>query len=819
MSAAVATMGSTIRERGQHQVLDFNNEFQHATALLEAGSSVFITGKAGTGKSTLLRHFLDTTTKRAVVAAPTGVAALNVGGQTIHRLFSFPATVTAEFPTGDGYFPRRNHKVLRSLETLVIDEVSMVRADLLDAVDAALRRFGPKPGQPFGGVQMVFVGDPYQLPPVVAESEEAHFRSRYSTPFFFSADAFKEFDYQLVELQKVYRQHDDDFVALLNAVRTGDADQDVFDRLNERYDPGFEPPDDEFWVTLTTTNAMADTVNERRLDALPTPLLTHQASSWGEIEDADKAVPDVLHYKVGAQVMLVSNDAADRWVNGSMGVIADSSMRDGQTVVTVDLLDGDRVEVGPHEWELTRPVIADGRLSYDVVGTYRQLPFKPAWAVTIHKSQGKTLERAVVSLGRGTFADGQLYVALSRCTSLPGLVLKSEVKRHHVKVEREVSRFLARSRGEVHDAEGTAFIGVHATGITRVDRIVEIGIVIDRGDGELEEYSTLVNPLRDIGRSVDHFGVVASDLEMAPTFAEAWPWLARRIDGCVIVAHGLPLLQTMMEREAETTGIRVDLGLGVDTNELDRAPLAQAAAHAGLTMRSTPTALDLARATRAVFESHTGVVPAATSPYRAGQEAQTAGRIHSRDTVTGARRGEGALAYADAVAHTLASKSPAETVAEELAALADELDVPAEVVSTVHVDALEALLSAAGRDSVTSPAERAAIQRAAQALGLPEPDLDSGPARDGIATVLVPGARVCFTGTATDLSGAPIDRPELHVIAESLGLVPVTSVTQKKCEALVAADATSMSGKAKKARDFGKPVYSVRDFLEWAQGR
>lgn len=467
-------------ERGSDQVLDFNEEFQRAIALLESGESVFITGKAGTGKSTLLRHFLDTTDRRAVVVAPTGVAALNVGGQTIHRLFSFPSTVTAEFPTTGDYFPRRNHRVLKGLETLVIDEVSMVRADLLDAVDAALRRFGPIPGQPFGGVQMVFVGDPYQLPPVVSESEEAHFRSRYSTPFFFSADAFKNLDYELVELHKVYRQHDDAFIALLNAVRTGDADQSVFDQINERYQPDFEPPDDEFWVTLTTTNGMADAVNEKRLNALVTPLLTHHAELWGEIEDADKAVPDVLHYKVGAQVMLVSNDSADRWVNGSMGVIAASAVVNGETVVTVDLLDGERVEVGPHEWELTRPVITDGRLTYDVVGRYRQLPFKPAWAVTIHKSQGKTLERAVVALGRGTFADGQLYVALSRCTSLPGLVLKSVVKRHHVKVEREVTRFLARSRGETRDADGHAFIGVHATGVTRTDRIIEIGIVVVR---------------------------------------------------------------------------------------------------------------------------------------------------------------------------------------------------------------------------------------------------------------------------------------------------------------------------------------------------
>lgn len=796
-------------------MLDFNTEFQRASALLEAGESVFITGKAGTGKSTLLRYFLDTTQRRAVVAAPTGVAALNVGGQTIHRLFSFPSTVTAEFPSGDDYFPRRNHKVLNSLETLVIDEVSMVRADLLDAVDTALRRFGPIPGQPFGGVQMVFVGDPYQLPPVVSESEEAHFRSRYSTPFFFSADAFKDLDYQLVELQKVYRQHDDAFIALLNAVRTGDADQSVFDQLNERYQPDFEPPDDEFWVTLTTTNKMADTVNEKRLDALPTPLLTHHAETWGAIEDADKAVPDTLHYKVGAQVMLVSNDSADQWVNGSMGVIVDSGIRDGETLVTVDLLDGDRVEVGPHEWELTRPVINDGRLTYDVVGRYRQLPFKPAWAATIHKSQGKTLERAVVSLGRGTFADGQLYVALSRCTSLPGLVLKSEVKRHHVKVEREVTRFLARSRGETRQADGYAFIGVHATGITRLDRIIEIGVVVDRGDGDVEEYSTMVNPLRDIGRSSVEYGISPTDLELAPTFAEAWPWLARRLDGCVIVAHGRPLLQTMMEREAENTGLKVDLGLGIDTNELQRQPLHAAAKDAGLSLEGTHTALDLARATRTVLLHSEVPSTLATLPYQAGPDSRGMGRIQSRDRLSLTRHGDGLDGYADVIAHALAGSGTASAIAAHLAQAAAELDLTESEIAQAHREALDAMVTAAARDNVTSPAEREAIMRAADALGLPRPELEEQ-ADDGICSVLLPGARVCFTGAATDLAGRPIERPELHEIAERHGLVPVTSVTQKKCEAVVAADASSMSGKAKKARDFGKPVYSVHDFLAWA---
>ncbi|MDO9485384.1 MAG: AAA family ATPase [Actinomycetota bacterium] len=793
--------------------LDFNEQFRAAMEMLDAGHSVFITGKAGTGKSTLLRHFLDMTDREAVVAAPTGVAALNVGGQTIHRLFSFPSTVTPEMVASNDYFPRRSIKVLRSLEILVIDEVSMVRADLLDSVDAALRRFGPKPGAPFGGVQMVFVGDPYQLPPVVAESEEAHFRTRYATPFFFSADSLGALEYKTVELHTVYRQHDDEFIALLNAIRTGDATQADFDRLNERYLPTFEPPDDEFWVTLTTTNAMAAAVNDRKLNALATPMLTHAATSWGEVEDTDKSVPDVLHYKVGAQVMLVSNDQGDRWVNGSMGVISNSEVQGGETTVTVELLDGGKVEVGPHQWDVIRPVVADGKLAYDVVGSFRQLPFKPAWAVTIHKSQGKTLERAVVSLGRGTFADGQLYVALSRCTSLPGLVLKSEVKRHHVKVEREVTRFLSRSKGGHVMADGNAFIAALSTGMGRHDRVMEIGCIVER-DGQIEEFSTLLNPMRDVGSAAGDYGLSASDLSLAPTFGEAWPWLARRLAGCVVVAHGLPLVQTMMERESEASGVRVDLGLGIDTRDWSKTDLTHAASGAGVVLPQQPTALDLARATRALYAAY-GPVDTVTAPYVPGPEARIVGRMRSRNVTNSGRRygGDPVPDYADAVASAIGQSVDEDETRDALGRQAAALGVSAEAVRDVHTDALEALVVAAARDEIITDEERAALAHAAHVLGLPIPEI--APPTSLRPPELESGWRVCFTGTAVDSSGVVLDRKELESLAQGAGLVPVGAVSKTRCDAVIAADPASMSGKAKKARELGKPVLSVDQFLHW----
>ena len=806
---------------GELMDIEINAEFQRALDLLNAGCSVFITGKAGTGKSTLLRYYLERTNKATVVAAPTGIAALNVGGDTLHRVFGFSPSVTPEFVASDRYKPRAETRgLLGAMETLVVDEVSMVRADMLDAMDTALRRFGPVPDTPFGGVQMIFVGDPYQLPPVVSESEEQFFRTYYPTPFFFSADALRELSFQIVELDKIYRQRDDEFISLLNAVRTGDANQAVFDALNTRYDPEFHPPEDQFWVTLTTTNKDADRVNKNAVDALPGELNVHHAVTTGDVQDNEKAVPDELEYKVGAQVMLVNNDHGGRWVNGSMGVVTDTFIEDDERCVLVQLRDtGEEVAVFPHTWDVTRPVLVGGKITYEVVGTFRQLPFKPAFAITIHKSQGQTLERAIVSLGRGTFADGQLYVALSRCTSMDGLVLRSEVRGHHVKVEREVTRFLARYRGDMEVPDGWAFIGAHTTGVTRHDRVIEIGIIVQRPDGEIYEYSTTVNPMRDIGRSAEEYGISATDVEMAPTFAEAWPWLARRIDGCVVVAHNLPLLQTMMEREAEASmaGARIDLGLGVDTAQFVRGDLHEAATAIGHPLPTQPHALDLARATREIFMSVTPDNLPAVAGYHPRYEARLPGRIQSRDVLAPAPFGGGSLAYTDAVMQAATSRLDESDAQVALQGYARRFDVTDDEVDAIHVHVMNTLVSAAHRDRVVSLTERETLLRAARILRQPEPNLPAASTSTNIANVLAPGVGVCFTGSAVSLDGRAMERPELHALAEECGLKPVKSVTKKGTAAVVAADAASMSGKAKQARDFGIPVFSVEDFLRWAQ--
>lgn len=791
--------------------LDLNDEFLRALSLLEDGKNVFITGKAGTGKSTLLRLFLSSTQKAIAVAAPTGVAALNVDGVTIHRLLSFPASVTTAFVRSKEYFPRKYIHLIRTLEVLVIDEISMVRADLLDCVNEALQRFGPRRGVPFGGVQLVLVGDPYQLPPVVTEREEEYFRTRYATPFFFSADSFRNFPIELIELDKVYRQDDPRFVALLNSIRTGDADDDVTAELNERYDPQFAPPQDEFWVTLTTTNAHAESVNDARLAAIAAPLLRSVATRQGDLEGFDPSAPDELTYKVGAQVMLLNNDGLDRWVNGSLGAIDSVDSFDDTVSVNIVLQDGPTVCVRPHTWEVKRPSVNSGVLGYETVGSYTQLPFKLAWAITIHKSQGKTLERAIIDLYRGTFAEGQLYVALSRCRSLSGMVLRTPVKPHHVKVEREVTRFLSRSTEASEKCSDRAYLGVLATGFGAYDRILEIAAIIERSGHIAAEISTLVNPCRDVGDAVGGYGFSASDLSLAPTLAEAWPTVARQLSGCSMIGCSLATVQTMIERELKADGIVTNLGLGIDLLELARAGgVDPEGANEG-------SALDRARAAAALF-SNIHVDGLVVTPYRPGPETLGAGALQARTTPTLhlSEEVEPQLAYADLAA--IAVSNGQDTFAWHLWLESNALErgLSKPEVRALHDDALRRLIQRSDRDGTASNSERGRIDEIARLLGLPHPSWEADLPCSEIGMTLTPGTRVCFTGSARGLAGEVVERSELEALADRLGLVAVDSVTKKSCDVLVAADASSMSGKAKKARDWGKPVYDACQFLEWA---
>lgn len=427
------------------RTLDINDRFRHALQLMEnTNENLFITGKAGTGKSTLLHHFCARTKKKPVLVAPTGVAALNVRGQTIHKFFNFYIDVTPEKIRRRQIKPR-NPKLYAKLKTIIIDEVSMVRSDLLDCIDEFLRMYGPESDKPFGGVQMIFVGDLYQLPPVVNRDTEEVFAQLYETPYFFSARCLQDANFTVIELDKIYRQKEQQFVELLNRIRTDQVEDGDIEELNSRFQPFYEPSGKDFFIHLTTTNSKADEINATHLNALKSKLQTTNAKISGDFTKEYYPTATELQFKLGAQIMLINNDTQGRWVNGSIGVIK-SIERDenDRAYVEVRLTDeGDTVHVYPHTWEVYRYGLEAGEIQAESVGSFTQFPFRLAWAVTIHKSQGKTFEHVMIDIDRGAFAAGQVYVALSRCTTFEGIVLKTRIARHHIRADDRIVEFLA----------------------------------------------------------------------------------------------------------------------------------------------------------------------------------------------------------------------------------------------------------------------------------------------------------------------------------------------------------------------------------------
>lgn len=398
---------------------------------------VFVTGRAGTGKSTLLNHLAWHTSKQLVICAPTGVAALNVGGQTIHSLFRLPIGVIADHDIDQSAELR---KLLNTIDTLVIDEVSMVNADLLDAIDRSLRQARQRRDEAFGGVQVVLFGDPYQLAPVPGDADErAYFSDTYRSMWFFDARVWLETELKIVELARIHRQSDDEFKAMLNAVRHGRVTKEVADRLNTT--GARRPPDDV--ITLATRNDTVNRINADALRRLPGRAQTARAEISGDFGGRNFPADDVLELKLGARVMFLRNDAGagdgPRWVNGTIGTVTRID-----STVYVDI-DGEIHEVDPVTWEKYRYTYSPEtkKLSKEVVAEFTQFPLKLAWAVTIHKSQGKSYDRAVIDLGARAFSPGQTYVALSRLTSLDGLYLTRPLRPSDIRVDPDVGRFLA----------------------------------------------------------------------------------------------------------------------------------------------------------------------------------------------------------------------------------------------------------------------------------------------------------------------------------------------------------------------------------------
>ncbi|MBK8557912.1 MAG: AAA family ATPase [Lewinellaceae bacterium] len=428
----------------EKEALVLNDDFRYVLDLLEkTNRSMFITGKAGTGKSTLLQLFRNTTRKKTVVLAPTGVAALNVQGQTIHSFFGFPPRIVTPQEASRKLARKDQKRLFQNLEVLVIDEISMVRADLLDGIDRFLR-VNREDFRPFGGVQVVFFGDLFQLPPVVTRDpvEAAYFTDYYDTAYFFSAKVCQEPDFalEMLELRKVYRQESRHFLRLLEAIRVNELDQDDLEDLNERYNPTFMATDG--YITLSARNATADRINRLALEQLYTEEQSYQAEVKGHFDPVLYPTESQLRLRIGAQVMFVKNDSEKQYVNGTIGKI--TALGPNSITVEVKADNGKRnsIQVAMADWEIIRyKSDASGGIDTESVGSFRQYPLKLAWAITIHKSQGKTFDEVVIDLQGGAFEHGQLYVAMSRCRTLEGIVLKHPIRHQDVITDERVVDF------------------------------------------------------------------------------------------------------------------------------------------------------------------------------------------------------------------------------------------------------------------------------------------------------------------------------------------------------------------------------------------
>lgn len=424
--------------------MEMNKESIMAWNILEKTSAnLFLTGKAGTGKTTFLKELKRKSPKRMVVLAPTGIAAINAGGMTIHSFFQLPLSPYLPGTTFGGgeqkryQFSKVKRNIIRSMDLLVIDEISMVRSDLLDAIDSVMRRYR-KHDLPFGGVQLLMIGDLHQLPPVVTE-QETLLRQYYDTPYFFSSKALQQASYLTIELKTVYRQQDDRFISLLNQIRENRATDETFQALNQRYIPNFTPPANGNYIRLTTHNAPANYINEQELAALPTKSYSFTAEVEDNFPETSYPADYKLVLKQGAQIMFIKNDAQHRFYNGMIGEVVRIS---NDEIIVRSKDTGEEFELEQMEWTNSKYTLNEDtkEIEETVEGVFRQYPVRLAWAITIHKSQGLTFEHAIIDASH-SFTHGQTYVALSRCKSLEGMVLSQPLSRSAIICDQTLDSF------------------------------------------------------------------------------------------------------------------------------------------------------------------------------------------------------------------------------------------------------------------------------------------------------------------------------------------------------------------------------------------
>lgn len=485
-----------------------NKEFQDALNLVKyTRQSLFLTGKAGTGKSTFLRYICENTKKKHVVLAPTGIAAINAGGSTLHSFFKLPfhpllpddPNLSLQKGRIHDFFKytKAHRKLLEELELIIIDEISMVRADIIDAVDRILRVYSHNLREPFGGKQILLVGDVFQLEPVVKNDEREILNRFYPTPYFFSAQVFSQIDLVSIELQKVYRQSDPVFVGVLDRIRNNTVGAADLQLLNRRYGVDIAQAEADMYITLATRRDQVDHINERKLNELPGDAVTFSGEIHGDFPESSLPTSQELVLKTGAQVIFIKNDFDKRWVNGTIGVVSGMDLDTETLYVITD--DGKECDVKRESWRNIRYKYNEEKkeIEEEELGTFTQYPLRLAWAITVHKSQGLTFARAVIDFTGGVFAGGQTYVALSRCTSLEGIQLKKPVGRTDVFVRPEITQFARKfnDRQAIDRALKQAQADLQYAAATRA---------FDRGDFDtfLQEFFKAIHARYDIEKPV-----------------------------------------------------------------------------------------------------------------------------------------------------------------------------------------------------------------------------------------------------------------------------------------------------------------------------
>lgn len=432
-------------------IVDMDNlELQNALQIIQyTNRSLFLTGKAGTGKSTFLRYITENTQKKHVVLAPTGIAAINAGGSTLHSFFKLPfhpllpndTRYNARNIRGTMKYNQEKRKLLQELELIIIDEISMVRADIIDFIDKLLRIYCRNMREPFGGKQIILVGDIFQLEPVVKEDERQLLLPFYPNSFFFNAHVFREIQLVSIELKKVYRQTDEQFIHLLDNIRKSEATISDLYTLNQRV--GKEIDNSGLSITLSTRRDTVDYINQQKLKKLSDESFKFEGVVVGEFPDSSLPTPKELELKCGAQVLFIRNDKEHRWVNGTLGIIIGFDLNEGKETIYVHTDDEEDVIVEREVWSNIKYSFneQEKKIEEHEIGTYTQFPLRLAWAITVHKSQGLTFKQVKIDFTGGAFAGGQTYVALSRCTSLEGISLKEPLKRSDIFVRPEVVQF------------------------------------------------------------------------------------------------------------------------------------------------------------------------------------------------------------------------------------------------------------------------------------------------------------------------------------------------------------------------------------------